>query len=190
MLICESCGAVFEYPATKMDNDTGYVEESCPGCGSEYITNAVKCQRCEEWVSEDSAFGYGNIVVCEDCLQKANGDLDLLYAATKDECEDFELPVLFRTFFTDDEIKEILMRELKACHEQIPRDTKAFVRRYANEIADEMVKEDQKQEDHRTLEDLAVEAISLRGRPVPVENYERLLHLVRTGGVFGHAELD
>lgn len=34
------------------------------------------------------------------------------------------------------------MRELKACHEQIPRDTKAFVRRYANEIADEMVKED------------------------------------------------
>ena len=60
---------------------------------------------------------------------------------TEDEYEDFELPVLFRTFFTDDEIKEILMRELKACHEQIPRDTKAFVRRYANEIADEMVKE-------------------------------------------------
>lgn len=142
MLICESCGAVFEYPATKTDNDTGYVEESCPECGSEYITNAVKCQRCEEWVSEDSAFGYGNIVVCEDCLQEANGDLDLLYEATKDECEDFDLPVLFRTFFTDDEIREILMRELKACHEQIPRDTKAFVRRYANEIADEMVKED------------------------------------------------
>ena len=141
MLICESCGAVFEYPATKMERDTGCVEASCPECGSEYITNAVKCQRCEEWVSEDSAFGYGNIVVCEDCLQESNGDLDLLYRATKDECEDFELPVLFRTFFTDDEIREILMRELKACHEQIPRDTKAFVRRYANEIADEMVKE-------------------------------------------------
>lgn len=141
MLICESCGAVFEYPATSMEQDTGYVEERCPECHSTYIMKAAKCKRCEEWVSEDSAFGYGGNVICEDCLQKANGDLDLLYAATKDECEDFELPVLFRTFFTDDEIYEVLMRELKACHEQIPRDTKAFVRRYANEIADEMVKE-------------------------------------------------
>ena len=52
------------------------------------------------------------------------------------------MPVLFRTFFTDDEINEILMRELKACHAQVPRETKSFVRRYANEIADEMVKED------------------------------------------------
>ena len=143
MLICESCGAVFEYAATKMEPDTGWIEESCPECGSRYIMKAAKCKRCDDWVSEDSAFGYGDSVICEDCLQEANGDLDLLYRATKDEYEDFELPVLFRTFFTDDEINEILMRELKACHEQIPRDTKAFVRRYANEIAEEMVKEDQ-----------------------------------------------
>ena len=143
MLICESCGAVFEYADGRTDRDTGYTEELCPECGSRYIMKATRCKRCEEWVSEDSAFGYGSSVICEDCLQEANGDLDLLYNATKDTCEEFELPVLFRTFFTDDEIREILMRELKACHEQIPRDTKAFVRRYANEIAEEMVKEDE-----------------------------------------------
>jgi DNA-directed RNA polymerase subunit RPC12/RpoP len=73
MLICESCGAVFEYPATKMEQDTGWIEESCPECGSRYIMKAAKCKRCEEWVSEDSAFGYGGNVICEDCLQEANG---------------------------------------------------------------------------------------------------------------------
>lgn len=140
MLICESCGAVFEYPATKMERDTGCVEERCPECGCRYIMKAMKCQVCEDFVPEDDAFGFGSTVVCEDCLHERRNDLDLLYRATKDECEDFDLPVLFRTFFTDDEIKEILMRELKNCHAQVPRETKSFVRRYANEIADEMVK--------------------------------------------------
>ena len=142
MLICESCGAVFEYAVTQNDRDTGYVEERCPECGSTYITKAVRCQVCEEWVSEGDAFGYGDSAVCEKCLHEtADGDLDLLYKATKDEyCEEFDLSVLFRMFFTDDEINEILMRELKACHAQIPRDTKNFVRRWANEIADEVLK--------------------------------------------------
>lgn len=139
MLICESCGAVFEYADGRTDRDTGYTEELCPECGSTVITKAVKCQVCEDWVSEDDAFGFIH-TVCENCINEERGDLDLLYKATKDECDDFDLPVLFRTFFTDDEIMEILMRELKACHEQIPRDTKNFARRYANEIADEIVK--------------------------------------------------
>ena len=143
MLICESCGAVFEYAATKMEQDTGGVEESCPECGCRYIMQAAFCKVCEDYVPEDECFGYGSNTVCIDCLQEESNDLDLLYAATKDEREDFELPVLFRTFFTDDEINEILMRELKACHAQVPRETKSFVRRYANEIAEEMVKEDQ-----------------------------------------------
>lgn len=142
MLICESCGAVFEFPASHMDNETGCVEEFCPECHSTYIMKAVACQVCGGWAPEDDAYGYDH-TVCEECLNASKNDLDLLYAATKDECEDFELPVLFRTFFSDDEIREILMRELKACHERIPRDTKAFVRRYANEIADEMLKEDE-----------------------------------------------
>lgn len=142
MLICESCGAVFEYADSRMDNETGCIEERCPECDGSYIMQAVKCQVCGEWVPEDDTFGFGSTIVCEDCVEKERWDLDLLYAATKEECEEFALPMLFRTFFTDDEITEILMRELKACHAQVPRETKSFVRRYANEIADEMVKED------------------------------------------------
>ena len=42
MLICESCGAVFEYPSTRMEQDTGYVEESCPECGSYMIERGKK----------------------------------------------------------------------------------------------------------------------------------------------------
>lgn len=148
MLICESCGAVFAFPSSQMDNETGCVEEFCPECNSRYIMKAASCQVCGGWAPEDDAYGYDH-AVCEECLNAANGDIDLLYEATKDECEDFELPVLFRTFFTDDEIREILMRELKACHEQIPRDTKSFVRRYANEIAEEMVKEDSDGKENR-----------------------------------------
>lgn len=142
MLICESCGAVFEYAATKLDNDTGYVEESCPECGSEYITKAVKCQRCEEWVSEGDAFGYGKTVVCWDCVQGSKSDLELLAKATRDEYADYELPILFRTFFSDDDIESILLRELKKKNEEVTIDTSAFVKSHANEIAEEMVKED------------------------------------------------
>lgn len=143
MLICESCGAVFEYAATKMDNDTGYVEESCPECDSEYITKAVKCQRCEEWVSEGDAFGYEKNVVCWDCVQGSKSDFELLANATRDEYADYELPILFRTFFSDDDIDSILLRELKKKNEEVTIDTSAFVKSHANEIADEMVKEDQ-----------------------------------------------
>ena len=140
MLICESCGAVFEYAASQMDNETGYIEQFCPECHSTYIMQAVKCEYCGDWVAEDDAFGFGH-TVCEDCLNEQREDLDLLYEATKDDVTEFDLPELFRTFFTDDEIYEVLMRELKACHEVSRRDTKNFVRRFANEIADKMVEE-------------------------------------------------
>ena len=32
MLICDSCGAVFAFPSSQMDNETGCVEEFCPEC--------------------------------------------------------------------------------------------------------------------------------------------------------------
>ena len=76
MLICESCGAVFEYADRRMDRDTGYTEELCPECGSTVITKAVKCHVCEDWVSEDDAFGFSH-TVCENCINEERGDLDL-----------------------------------------------------------------------------------------------------------------
>ena len=141
MLICESCGAVFNFPASQMDNETGCVESFCPECHSKYIMNAVPCQVCGDWVAEDDAFGYSGSTVCEECLNAAGSDLDLLYAATKDEREEFDLPMLFSTFYSDEEILDILYNDLKQSHNVIPLDTKSFVRRYANEIADEIVKE-------------------------------------------------
>ena len=143
MLICESCGAVFEYPASKKDWETGCVDEFCPECHSEYIMRAVACQVCGEWVQEDAVYGYGH-AVCENCINEQSYDLDMLAEATKDEYQDMELPILLREFYTDDDIKELLMADLKKRREAGligMNDIKRFVKWHMNEVADELVKE-------------------------------------------------
>lgn len=143
MLICESCGSVFEFPASQMDMETGCVEEFCPDCHSRYIMRAVACQVCGEWVQEDSVYGYGQ-AVCEDCINDQSYDLDMLAEATKDEYQDMELPILLREFYSDDDIKELLMADLKKRQEAgliDMNDIKRFVKWHMNEVADEIVKE-------------------------------------------------
>lgn len=143
MLICEHCGAVFEYPNSRKDWDTGYTEEICPECHSEYIVRAVQCELCGEWVQEDEAYGYGH-AVCEKCIIDGSYDLDTLAEATKDECEDFELPVLLRWFYTNDDIVELLMDDLKKRQEAGyigMQEIKNFTRRHMNDVADQLLKD-------------------------------------------------
>lgn len=143
MMICESCGAVFEYPNIRTDSDTGTADAFCPECHSEYIMHAVQCELCGEWVQEDEAYGYGH-AVCEKCIEDQSDDLELLYEASKDEYYEPELPAIFEQFYSVDDIKELLLADLKKRQEAgyiHSKDIKQFVRWHKNDIADQLVKE-------------------------------------------------
>ena len=111
MFICEHCGEIFEEPKV-IGNDVDRGEE-CPGCGSDEFDEAVQCEVCGEWISEADACGYGHHI-CKDCVKERRYDLPLLVKATEDEYTAVEIPDLIMTFFDEDEVKEILLRELQA----------------------------------------------------------------------------
>lgn len=146
MMICEHCGAVFEYPNSRKDWDTGCVDSFCPECHSEYIMNAVQCELCGEWVQEDEAYGYGH-AVCKNCIDDQSDDLEMLMEATKDEYYEPELPAIFEEFYSVDDIAEILLADMMKRRDAGfigKKDMKKFVRWHLNEIADQLVKDNGK----------------------------------------------
>ena len=75
MQICLWCGKVFE------DDDVAHWQEDrgecwgvrcyetvsgCPNCHGDYV-EAVKCEKCGEYVPEDEVDQYG---ICDDCREK------------------------------------------------------------------------------------------------------------------------
>ena len=53
MYKCCECGEIFENPArSPMEEDTGYVEQSCPCCGSDDYEEVYACPVCGEYTSE------------------------------------------------------------------------------------------------------------------------------------------
>lgn len=141
MYICEKCGEVFEEPKViGNDVDRG---EVCPGCGNEYFDEAYQCAVCGEWVSSDKIHGY-DPYVCEDCVNEHKYDLPTLLKATEDEKVEIDIPVLARYILTDDEIEELILKELerrvqKSTEKFMPFpcfDATDFISDYANDIAD------------------------------------------------------
>lgn len=76
MIYCNNCNYISEEP-NKIEENMGEcfgfpcVEQLaiCPHCGSEDITEAIKCKICEEYVP-DSTVEYG---ACENCRREVNG---------------------------------------------------------------------------------------------------------------------
>ena len=146
MYIGEKCGEVFEEPkVVGCDVDRG---EECPCCGDEYFDEAYKCCVCGEYVSSDKIHGY-DPYVCEDCINEHKYDLKTLLKATEDERADIEIPLLARYILTDEEIETLLLKELerrlkKTTDKFYPFpcfDTTDFLADYANDIADQIGKE-------------------------------------------------
>lgn len=131
MYICLDCENVFDEANEtkyydKVDGNSamsGYVTEySCPSCGSEYFEEAVECEFCGEWtVTEDLHEG-----ICENCIsEKATVEIAVKYGET--EKQTIELNGLLAYAFSDEQINEILLRELKEAARIYPQKIKAEI---------------------------------------------------------------
>ena len=135
MYICEKCGEIFSTPEWHNGIDR------CPGCGNKYFDEAVYCKVCNDYVSNDDAYGYGSTRVCKDCIETKRDDLDFLATVTEDT-QDVEIPILYRYLFDDDDIKAMLYHAAKRQLELGFFDARDFIDDYANDIAEAMVKEE------------------------------------------------
>ena len=74
MIICNTCGAVFETPkiSKTMGGDIGEPWETCPVCGSDYLDDAKYCEVCDNWYAETVPFASKNC--CHNCAKLASGD--------------------------------------------------------------------------------------------------------------------
>ena len=81
MTFCNHCHAVmteFEVEETRQG------EAVCSTCGSDDLSDAVRCERCGEWTSEDNCKSYTSylespprrICVCEDCTKRTLIEFD------------------------------------------------------------------------------------------------------------------
>lgn len=82
MFKCKDCGNFFKEPnRTPMEEDTGYVEQTCPHCGSDYFEEAHACPICGEPTTEDFCQG------CYDIVKEGLEALKEKLGATQDNLE-------------------------------------------------------------------------------------------------------
>lgn len=114
MFICTDCGRLYdEMPVHTEHHDDYYselVNSDC--CCGGMIDEAKRCKVCGEYVTED------DIVegVCEDCLHlemKAKSVESFIDSYRIAERTYFNLNPIIEHVFTDDEVNEILLREIK-----------------------------------------------------------------------------
>lgn len=82
MFKCKDCGRFFEKPIVcEMEKDTGYVEQTCPYCESDYFEEAHACPLCGEPTTEDFCQG------CYDIVKEGLEALKEKLGATQDNLE-------------------------------------------------------------------------------------------------------
>jgi hypothetical protein len=110
---CKECGHVFEdgEQATWVEShglDYGGEEfEGCHICKGDY-EEAEECEKCGKVCGDDEIFGG----LCDECIEEYKYDVNMCYKIGKHEKHVFNLNVLFAHLFTENEIEDILLREL------------------------------------------------------------------------------
>ena len=135
MWICDKCGEVFDEPKIVGCPSEPEHSECCPGCGNEYFDEAVRCRGCGDMISINDAYGYSHRLFCKECLYERKGDIDFLVKATSD-CEDVEVPILYKYIFTDEDINAILYHAAKEKLSYGDIYTQDFIDDYANDVAE------------------------------------------------------
>ena len=83
MYKCLDCGNFFEKPnRAPMEEDTGYVEQTCPVCGSDYFEEAKLCPICKENYTTDD--------FCAECYDTIAHELERIRFDMGAEQSDFE----------------------------------------------------------------------------------------------------
>ena len=117
MYICKDCGKLYEdeeaedvYATTRYYNLVAI--DSC-ACGGELV-RAKRCQRCDEFMPEDS------FSLCDSCVEEYETLENALEIGTDYE-EKVSLNGFFTSVFTKEEIESILLETFKAKDEKIKK---------------------------------------------------------------------
>ena len=131
MLKCLDCGHIFEKgEEDRWEEPRGEfwgqpVTETvtgCPCCGGVY-EETQPCSVCHSEQLKNDLYGG----ICKECLSKYENDLDICLKLGEVSKEDIEINSLLVTMFTQAEIEEILIRELKEAEKTAPVDCSSFV---------------------------------------------------------------
>lgn len=122
MLICESCGEIFDESAFKTDYEPhGEPIGVCPMCGSSFLKDAKFCRECHEQYDEDDlTCGW-----CDDCIQEKITLASFLEFGLS-ECDDEE-PSIFEQFMYE---QWLGMESADAPSASTARMKEMFVREY------------------------------------------------------------
>lgn len=111
MYKCLKCGAVFEETKVKSyDSQTGWYDERCPICESEYFDEVGHCLKCDEY------FPLGEMVgsICKECFDKrVTFGNALRYGKARKES--VEISGFLKWCFASDEIESVLLKCLQEC---------------------------------------------------------------------------
>lgn len=117
MYICKDCGKIYEdeeaedvYATTRYYN---LVEIDSCTCGGELV-KAKRCQKCDEFMPEDS------FSLCDSCVEEYE-TLENALEIGADYGEKVSLNGFFASAFTKEEIESILLETFKAKDEKIKK---------------------------------------------------------------------
>ena len=84
-MYCKDCKQYFDTPKASPMDETGWVEVTCPCCGSDYIEETYTCKCCGE-DKADSPGGFCN--TCRETLAEELEDLQRRFEITASDLED------------------------------------------------------------------------------------------------------
>lgn len=169
MLICDDCKRVFEHPDGVREKVGEYCGQPayqtvdiCPFCHSDSISEAVKCEICGEWKSEDDM----GCDVCYACMDEHKYDFDYCEKLCGDETEAVQINAFYASLLTPRLIDIILRRELKQANAIQPLDCTEFINSDRSWFADKMI---EKKMEHEMM-----------APPMPRELCENICKLCQT----------
>lgn len=136
MYKCLDCGNEMELEDLKFEKDRDTLEMYmyCPYCGSENVEQAYQCDVCGEYLPEEQMAGDAkNVCIC--CISEKRHDVDFCKAVGDEDQESVYLNSFLLDMFTEEDIEEILMRELKAHHMDHPVDFMPYLRGHLDSAA-------------------------------------------------------
>ena len=138
--ICERCGHVLEGNETQLSYDDTLV---CRLCGGNAV-NAYHCEICEELVPEDEIDGYEH-KVCLRCIEKKRYDLDFCKKVGESDQvaigtgignDNRGLNGYLMSFFTIDEIEDLMLSAMKERAKVRPVDGDGYLKRHCYDAVD------------------------------------------------------
>jgi hypothetical protein len=145
---CLECGHIFEDEEAKKVEEhhpygMGYATETffcCPLCNGSY-EETKKCKNCGgEFLEDELKDGF-----CEDCIEEIKDEYrynpQKCYEISKDETAKVEINYFLSCMFTEKQIEEILLLNIRKASALMPIDCSAFMNADSSWFEDRIIEE-------------------------------------------------